>query len=165
MALLDIRNLNVEFGSEAAPFMAVEGVDFAIDAGEIVGVVGESGSGKTVTALALMGLIEFPGRVRAATMTFDGRDLQALSAREHRALVGKDIAMIFQDPLASLNPCFTVAFQLMETLRVHGTAQERGSRRARRARALQLLEEVEIPDPEARLRQEAFRLLRPWSAT
>src|SRR5258708_30657059 len=113
MALLDIQGLTVEFGTECAPFKAVDGVDFAIDAGEIVGVVGESGSGKTVTALALMGLIDFPGRVHAKTMRFAGHDLATMSARQRRALIGKDIAMIFQDPLASLNPCFTVAFQLM----------------------------------------------------
>ena len=151
MPLIDIRGLTVEFGTERAPFRAVDGVDFAIDAGEIVGVVGESGSGKTVTALALMGLIDFPGRVRAKSMVFGGHDLTTISDRERRALVGKDIAMIFQDPLASLNPCFTVAFQLMETLRIHGTDDERSNRATRRARALSLLEQVEIPDAAARL--------------
>jgi dipeptide transport system ATP-binding protein len=151
MPLLDISSLTVEFGTEKAPFKAVDGVDFAIDAGEIVGVVGESGSGKTVTALALMGLIDFPGRVRAKSMVFDGHDLTTISDRERRALVGKDIAMIFQDPLASLNPCFTVAFQLMETLRIHGNDEERRDRATRRARALSLLEQVEIPDAAARL--------------
>jgi dipeptide transport system ATP-binding protein len=151
MALLDITGLTVEFGTEKAPFKAVDSIDFAIDAGEIVGVVGESGSGKTVTALALMGLIDFPGRVRAKSMVFGGRDLATISDRERRALVGKDIAMIFQDPLASLNPCFTVAFQLMETLRIHGSEDERRHRATRRARALNLLEQVEIPDAAARL--------------
>ena len=151
MALLDISGLTVEFGTEKAPFKAVDGVDFAIDAGEIVGVVGESGSGKTVTALALMGLIDFPGRVKTRSMVFAGRDLTTISDRERRALVGKDIAMIFQDPLASLNPCFTVAFQLMETLRIHGTDEERRHRAVCRARALSLLEQVEIPDAAARL--------------
>jgi dipeptide transport system ATP-binding protein len=147
MALLEIEGLTVEFGTEAAPFIAVENVNLAIDAGEILGVVGESGSGKSVTALALMGLIDFPGRVKAKRMRFDGRDLLALSDRARRTLVGKDIAMIFQDPLASLNPCFTVAFQLMETLRIH----EGGSGKARRARALELLQQVEIPDAATRL--------------
>ena len=151
MPLLDIQGLTVEFGSERAPFRAVDRVDFAIDAGEIVGVVGESGSGKTVTALALMGLIDFPGRVRAKSMEFGGHDLTTISDRERRALVGKDIAMIFQDPLASLNPCFTVAFQLMETLRIHGSDEERSNRAVRRARALSLLDQVEIPDAAARL--------------
>src|SRR5690242_10032694 len=151
MALLEIEGLTVEFGSVAAPLTAVDDVDLTIDAGEIVGCVGESGSGKSVTALALMGLVDFPGRVRARRMVFAGRELLSLSAAERRALTGKDIAMIFQDPLASLNPCFTVAFQLTETLRMHGTPEERGSGRLRRARALQLLQQVEIPDPAARL--------------
>jgi dipeptide transport system ATP-binding protein len=151
MPLLDITGLTVEFGTETAPFKAVDGFDFAIDAGEIVGVVGESGSGKTVTALAVMGLIDFPGRVRAKSMVFGGHDLVTISDRERRELVGKDIAMIFQDPLASLNPCFTVAFQLMETLRIHGNDEERRNRATRRARALSLLEQVEIPDAAARL--------------
>jgi dipeptide transport system ATP-binding protein len=94
-----------------------------------------------------MGLIDFPGRVRAKKLAFDGTDLLALSDRARRKLVGKDIAMIFQDPLASLNPCYTVAFQLMETLRIH----EGGSAKVRRARALELLQQVEIPDAAARL--------------
>ncbi len=147
MALLEIEGLTVEFGTEAAPFTAVDGVDLTLDAGEVLGCVGESGSGKSVTALAVMGLIDFPGRVRAKRMTFDGRDLLALPERARRAIVGKDIAMIFQDPLASLNPCYTVAFQLMETLRIH----EGGDAKARRARALALLQQVEIPDAAARL--------------
>jgi len=147
VALLEIEGLTVAFGTAAAPFLAVDGVDLAVDAGEIVGCVGESGSGKSVTALALMGLVDFPGRVTARRMAFAGRDLLAQSDRERRALLGKDIAMIFQDPLASLNPCFTVAFQLMETLRIH----EGGSARERRARALELLQQVEIPDAAARL--------------
>ena len=147
MALLEVENLRVEFGSEAAPFKAVDGMSFALDAGEVVGVVGESGSGKSVTALALMGLIDEPGRVRAQRLVFDGRDLLTMSVKERRQLLGKDIAMIFQDPMTSLNPCFTVAFQLMETLKIH----EGGSKSALRARALELLRAVEIPDPERRL--------------
>jgi dipeptide transport system ATP-binding protein len=156
--LLDIQGLTVEFGTERAPFKAVDGVDFAIDAGEIVGIVGESGSGKTVTALALMGLIDFPGRVHARSMMFGGRELATMSDRARRAVIGKDIAMIFQDPLASLNPCFTVAFQLMETLRIHGTEEERRHRATRRARALSLLEQVEIPDAAARLKAYPHQL-------
>lgn len=147
MALLDIDDLQVEFGTEAAPFIAVDGLDLQIDAGEVVGIVGESGSGKSVTSLALMGLIDYPGRVTARRMAFDGRDLLTMPERERRGLLGRDIAMIFQDPMTSLNPCFTVEYQLVETLRVH----QGGSRRALRAKALQLLQQVEIPDPERRL--------------
>jgi peptide/nickel transport system ATP-binding protein len=98
-----------------------------------------------------MGLIEFPGRVRARRLMFNGHDLRALSDNKRRRIAGKDMAMVFQDPLASLNPCFTVAYQLAETLRVHGTHEERHNATRRRARALELLAEVEIPDPAARL--------------
>ncbi len=151
MALLEVEGLTVTFGSESDPLIAVDGVDLSLDTGEIVGCVGESGSGKSVTALAIMGLVDFPGRVAATHMRFAGRDLLGLSDADRRALIGKDIAMIFQDPLASLNPCFSVAFQLGETLRVHGTDEEKSSSRVRRARALELLEQVEIPDAQARL--------------
>jgi dipeptide transport system ATP-binding protein len=142
-ALLEVHDLGVEFGAHRA----VDNVSLHVDAGEVLGIVGESGSGKSVTALALMGLIDAPGRVHAQRLMFDGRDLLAMPVAERRGLLGKDIAMIFQDPIASLNPCFTVEFQLVETLRLH----EGGSRKALRARALELLKQVEIPDAERRL--------------
>ena len=145
--LLDVRNLSVAFGAGASALRAVDDVSFHVNAGEVVGIVGESGSGKSVTALAAMGLVDAPGRVSAARLAFDGRDLQAMPAAERRSLLGADIAMIFQDPTSSLNPSFTVAFQLMETIALH----EGGSRAARRARALELLRAVGIPDPERRL--------------
>ncbi|EJL88359.1 oligopeptide/dipeptide ABC transporter, ATP-binding protein [Herbaspirillum sp. CF444] len=147
MALLDIHHLRVEFGTETNPHIAVDDLDLHIERGEVVGIVGESGSGKSVTSLALMGLIDYPGRVKAERMAFDGQDLLKMSERERRALLGKDIAMIFQNPMTSLNPSFTVAYQLMETLRVH----EKGSKTELRARALELLRQVNIPDPERRL--------------
>ena len=146
-ALLEVRGLTVDFPIGDASLIAVDDVSFSIGAGEVVGIVGESGSGKSVTALAVLGLIDAPGRVRAERLAFAGRDLQAMGERERRSLLGGDIAMIFQDPMTSLNPSFTVAFQLMETIALH----EGGSRAARRARALQLLKDVEIPDPERRL--------------
>jgi dipeptide transport system ATP-binding protein len=142
-ALLEIQNLRVQFGSANA----VDGLDLSVHAGEVVGIVGESGSGKSVTSLALMGLIDFPGKVSADKMAFDGRDLLNMKDKERRSLLGKDIAMIFQDPMTSLNPCFTVADQLVETLRVH----EGGDKRALRTRALTLLQQVDIPDAERRL--------------
>ena len=146
-SLLRVRNLTVEFGTESMPFRAVDGVDLTIDEGEIVGIVGESGSGKSVTALALMGLIDFPGRVRADAMSFAGHDMLRMSDRQRRDVIGRDIAMIFQDPMTSLNPCYTAGYQLMEALKVH----EGGSRKARRARALDLLRQVDISDAESRL--------------
>jgi dipeptide transport system ATP-binding protein len=147
MALLEIRNLSVEFQTHRGPFRAVEAVDITLDAGEIVGIVGESGSGKSVSMLAVMGLIAWPGKVTADRLVFAGTDLLGLSARARRKIIGKDIAMIFQEPMTSLNPCFTVGFQIMETLKVH----EGGTRAERRRRAVELLAQVGIPAPETRL--------------
>ncbi|MBT9526686.1 MAG: ATP-binding cassette domain-containing protein [Rhizobacter sp.] len=141
--LLEIRNLSVHFGS----FAAVQGVDITLERGELLGVVGESGSGKSVSMLALMGLVEAPGRVSADVLRFDGQDLLALSPRERRQIVGRDMAMIFQDPMSSLNPSYTVGFQIIETLKVH----QKGNKAALKERALELLKLVEIPDPETRL--------------
>ncbi len=147
MALLEIEDLHVEFPSQGATMRAVEGVSLSLAEGEVLGVVGESGSGKSVTMLALMGLVGFPGRVRARRMSFAGRDLLHLSEREHRTVIGKDVAMIFQDPTTSLNPCFTIGFQLTETLRLHlGMDRE-----AARNRATELLEKVGIPAAASRL--------------
>jgi dipeptide transport system ATP-binding protein len=147
MALLEIRNLTVSFLTHRGPFRAVEAMDMSLDPGEILGVVGESGSGKSVTMLAVMGLIAWPGKVTADRMAFDGIDLLGMSARARRRIVGKDIAMIFQEPMTSLNPCFTVGFQIMETLQVH----EGGTRAERRQRTIELLAQVGIPAPETRL--------------
>ena len=143
MALVEIRNLSVRFGS----LTAVDGIDLTLEEGDVLGIVGESGSGKSVTSLALLGLIGYPGIVTADRLAFAGRDLLTVSARERRRLVGKDMAMIFQEPMTSLNPCFTVGFQIMEQLAVH----EGLDRRARRARAVELLDLVGIPDAEQRL--------------
>jgi dipeptide transport system ATP-binding protein len=138
MALLNIKNLRVRFGS----FPAVDGVDLTVDAGELLGIVGESGSGKSVGMLAVMGLIDAPGVVTADVLEFNGRDLLKLSARERRALIGRDVAMVFQDALTSLNPSYTVGAQIAEVLKAH--LGLRGS--AARQRVVELLEQVEIPD-------------------
>jgi dipeptide transport system ATP-binding protein len=145
--LLEVERLSVAFRSAALPLVAVDDVSFDVASGEVLGIVGESGSGKSVTALAILGLLDEPARVQAERLSFAGRDLQRIGARERRALLGGEIGMIFQDPMTSLNPSFTVAFQLMEAIALH----EGGSRRARRARALELLKDVEIADPELRL--------------
>ncbi|MBL8337114.1 MAG: ABC transporter ATP-binding protein [Rhodoferax sp.] len=148
MALLEIENLSVDFPSRDSVMHAVEGVSLSLDAGDVLGIVGESGSGKSVTMMALMGLVAFPGRVKADKLRFDGHDLLALTPRERSRLTGKDLAMIFQDPTTSLNPCFTVGFQLSETLQLHLGM----SARAARKRAIELLEQVGIPAPESRLK-------------
>ncbi|MHC4448392.1 MAG: ATP-binding cassette domain-containing protein, partial [Planctomycetota bacterium] len=108
MALLEIRDLSVEFPTARGPFKAVDGVDLTLDEGELVGIVGESGSGKSVTMLALMGLLPWTAKVTAERLAFDGRNLLGLGAAERRRITGKDMAMIFQEPMTSLNPCFTV---------------------------------------------------------
>ena len=147
MPLLEIRNLAVEFQTHRGPFRAVDGLDVTLEPGELLGVVGESGSGKSVTMLAVMGLIAWPGKVTADVMRFNGIDLLSLSDRARRQIVGKDIAMIFQEPMTSLNPSFTVGYQIMETLAVH----EGGSRGERRRRTVELLEQVGIPAAASRL--------------
>ena len=148
MALLEIENLSVQFPSGRAVMQAVDGVSLSLEAGEVLGIVGESGSGKSVTMMALMGLGSYPGRVTADRLRFDGHDLLALSPGERSRLTGKDVAMIFQDPTTSLNPCFTVGFQLAETLRLHLGMDRRAARR----RCIELLEQVGIPEPESRLK-------------
>jgi len=147
MALLEIRNLGVDFASASGSFRAVDGVDITVDAGDVLAIVGESGSGKSVSMLAMMGLLPWTATVTADEMTFDGKELRTISSKARRDIIGKDMAMIFQEPMSSLNPCFTVGFQIKETLRLH-----LGLNRANRhARAIELFEQVGIPDPEKRL--------------
>jgi dipeptide transport system ATP-binding protein len=142
-ALLEVRNLRVSFNG----FTAVDGVDLDVAAGELLGIVGESGSGKSVSMMAVMGLIDAPGVVSADALRFSGQDLLHIHAAQRRRLIGKDVAMVFQDALNSLNPSHTVGNQVREVLRVHlglrGAALE--------ARVLQLFERVEIPAAKTRL--------------
>ncbi|RIK84106.1 MAG: nickel import ATP-binding protein NikD [Hyphomicrobiales bacterium] len=147
MALLEIRNLTVSFETAAGRFHAVQGLDLAVDSGEVLAVVGESGSGKSVAMLAVMGLLPDTATVSADAMLFQGRDLMSLSPRQRRRLAGRDMAMIFQEPIASLNPCFTVGFQIEETLKRHTGLDAAGRRR----RAVELLDAVGIPEPAQRL--------------
>jgi len=142
-SLLQVRNLRVSFDG----FQAVDGVDLDVAQGELLGIVGESGSGKSVSMMALMGLVDPPGIVGADAVLFDGQDLLGLNPAQRRRIVGKDIAMVFQDALNSLNPSHTVGDQVREVLRVHlglrGAALE--------ARVLELFELVEIPAAKSRL--------------
>jgi dipeptide transport system ATP-binding protein len=147
MPLLEIKNLTVSFDTSVGLFKAVEGIDLTVDSREVLAIVGESGSGKSVEMLALMGLLPPTATVTADRMTFDGKDMLTMSRADKRKIVGKDIAMIFQEPIASLNPCFTVGFQLEETLRFHLGMD----RRERRARAIELLEQVGITDAAERI--------------
>jgi peptide/nickel transport system ATP-binding protein len=145
--LLEVRDLRVEFRADEGVVRAVDGVSFRVDRGEIVGLVGESGCGKSVTSLAVMGLLPKPeGRVAGGTVRFRGRDLGALPEPELRRIRGNRVAMVFQDPMTSLNPYLTVGEQIAEVGELH-----RGlSRREARRRAVALLERVGIPDPSAR---------------
>jgi dipeptide transport system ATP-binding protein len=147
MPLLDIRNLTVSFDTSVGLFKAVEAIDLSVDAREVLAIVGESGSGKSVEMLAVMGLLPTSATVTADKMEFDGRDLLSMSRAEKRQIVGRDIAMIFQEPVASLNPCFTAGFQIEEVLRFHLGMDKR----ARHARAIELLEQVGISEAERAL--------------
>ncbi|MSO38429.1 MAG: ABC transporter ATP-binding protein [Acidimicrobiia bacterium] len=145
--ILEVQGLTVEFGTRLGALRVVEDVSFTVAAGETVGLVGESGSGKSVSSLAVMGLISpRAGRVQADVLRFDGRDLLALDAKEQRAMRGSEMAMIFQEPMTSLNPVFTVGNQIEEAVRVH----QRCSRKQARARAVEMLDRVGIADAHRR---------------
>jgi len=145
--LLEVRDLRVSFFTPRGEVRAVDGVSFTIDEGETFGLVGESGCGKSVTALSLLRLLDGSGRIVGGDIVFAGRTLLALSEEEMRSLRGDQIAMVFQEPMTSLNPVFTVGYQIGEVLEVH-----RGmSRKQARAEAIELLRLVEIPEPERRV--------------
>ncbi|MCP4769758.1 MAG: ABC transporter ATP-binding protein [Gammaproteobacteria bacterium] len=148
MSLLEIRNLSVEFETVKGTFRAADGVDLSIGETDILAIVGESGSGKSVSMLAVMGLLPWTANVTADKMEFEGRDLLTISTRERRKIIGKDISMIFQEPMSSLNPCFTVGFQIGETLQEHLGMDSN----ARKKRIIELLDLVGIPAPEERLK-------------
>jgi len=149
MSVLEVERLSVEFRLDQAVVRAVSDVSLSADAGQTVAVVGESGSGKTVTALAILGLIDRPGAITSGEIRLAGRPLVGLSEREYRQVRGREIAMVFQDPMTSLNPVQRVGEQVAEAIAVHdGT----GSRRAARGRALEMLERVGLSPAAARAR-------------
>jgi oligopeptide transport system ATP-binding protein len=147
-ALLEVRDLAVEFATADGVVSAVNGVGFTLAPGETLAIVGESGSGKSVTAQAVMGLVERPGKVTGGSVWLKGVDLLRLSEQDRRRVRGRRIAMIFQDPLSALNPVFSVGFQIGEMFRVH----EGCSRREASWRAVELLERVRIPSAAGRVR-------------
>ena len=147
MPLLEIENLSVSFDTAAGPFVALDKVSYRIDTGEVLAIVGESGSGKSVAMLAVMGLLPNIATVTADKAEFEGRDLLKMDEDERRKIIGKDISMIFQEPIDSLNPCFTIGFQIGEVLKTH--LGLKGA--AMRARTVELLKQVGISDAEKRL--------------
>jgi oligopeptide/dipeptide ABC transporter ATP-binding protein len=148
MALLDVQNLKTHFFTREGVIQAVDGVSFTVDRGRTLGIVGESGCGKSVTALSIMGLIPRPpAKIVDGSVTFDGRDLTKLGERELEDVRGKEIAMIFQDPMTSLNPTFKIGTQITETIRRHFDVTKGEARQ----RAVELLEEVGIPGAAERL--------------
>ena len=148
MSLLTIRNLTVRFATATGSFTAVDGVDLSVDRSEVLAIVGESGSGKSVSMLAVMGLLPDTATVTADEMTYDGQNMLTMTDAERRKLIGREITMIFQEPVASLNPSFTVGFQIEEVLRLNLGL----SGKAARNRALDLFRSVGIPEPEEKLK-------------
>jgi len=146
-ALLEVRDLQTHFFTRAGVLKAVEGVSFGLDRGEILGLVGESGSGKSVTGFSLIGLVDPPGRIVGGSVRFEGRELVGLAASEMRKLRGKRIAMVFQDPAATLNPVLTIGEQMALAVRAHDNVSEA----AARERATTLLKRVGIPEAASRL--------------
>ena len=147
MPILTIRNLTVRFATATGAFTAVDGIDVSVSPREVLAIVGESGSGRSVSMLAVMGLLPDTATVTADEMIFDGTDLLRLSRAERRRIIGREITMIFQEPIASLNPSFTVGFQIEEVLRLNLGM----SRREAHARAIELFQAVGIPEPAAKI--------------
>ncbi|MEX0922898.1 MAG: ABC transporter ATP-binding protein [Rhodovibrionaceae bacterium] len=147
--LLEVRNLRIEFPTRHGTLVAVDDISFQIAEGEVLGVVGESGAGKSLTGTAIIGLLEPPGRIAAGEVYLEGRRIDNLNDDALRKIRGREIGMVFQDPLTSLNPLYTVGEQLTETIQTHTTLGDK----AARERALGLLGEVGIPSPERRIDQ------------
>ncbi|WKL21772.1 ABC transporter ATP-binding protein [Agrobacterium tumefaciens] len=154
-AIIDARNIAVTFKVEHGTVEAVKDISFQLYRGETIAIVGESGSGKSVTARTIMGLLTKRASVsKSATVRFNGDDILKFSSRQRRALRGNRISMIFQEPMSSLNPIYTIGSQIVEAIRVHSKL----SRKEAEARALDLLRQVQIPEPEARLKQYPHQL-------
>jgi peptide/nickel transport system ATP-binding protein len=145
--LLDVRDLRVRFRTRRGTVTAVDGLSFMVGPGEVLGIVGESGSGKTVSVMSILKLIRDPNARVSGTVSFNGRDLLKLTDRELRAVRGRDVAMIFQDPMTALTPVYTVGWHIAEQLRAHDPV----SRAEARQRAITLLDEVGIPNPAQRV--------------
>ena len=147
--VLEVKNLRVEFPTRKGTLVAVDDISFHVNEGEVLGVVGESGAGKSMTGTAVINLLEPPGRIGGGEIYLDGRRIDNLPYEEMRRIRGRQIGMVFQDPLTSINPLYTVGRQLIETIRTHTDLGEQGARK----RALELLAEVGIPSADRRIDQ------------
>ena len=146
-SVLEVRGLKTHFFTREGVVTAVDGVDFHVGRGEILGVVGESGCGKSVTSLSILGLVPDPGKIVAGEIIFQGQDLRDLSEPEMQKIRGDRISMVFQQPVSSLNPVYTVGYQLAEVYKIHTDLD----RKERRSKSIEMLNKVGIPDPESRL--------------
>ena len=152
--LLDIKNERLSFFTPAGEVKALNDVSFSMKQGEVLGIVGESGSGKSVTAYSLMGLTAFPGKLIGGTLHFNGHEVEKMSEKEFRKMRGEEVSIIFQDPMTSLNPVYTIGNQIEEMVRLHTDKDKKQARE----RAKELLELVGINEPEKRLKQYPHEL-------
>jgi peptide/nickel transport system ATP-binding protein len=143
-SLLEVRNLKTYFHTETAVVPAVDGVSFQLKKGEVVAIVGESGCGKSITSFSIMGLVGAPGRIEGGEILFEGKDLTKASNKEMRSIRGNEISMIFQEPLTSLNPLFSVGFQIAEVIRLH----QKLDKKAAKLKSIEMLKKVGIPRPD-----------------
>ena len=156
--LLEIRDERLSFFTPAGEVKALNGVSFSMEEGEVLGIVGESGSGKSVTAYSIMGLTAYPGKLIGGTIRFNGHQVDQMAEKEFRKMRGNEVSIIFQDPMTSLNPVYTIGNQIVEVIRLHTDKTKEEAN----ARAKELLELVGINEPEKRLRQlDGFPGLRP----
>ncbi|WP_066194947.1 MULTISPECIES: ABC transporter ATP-binding protein [Gracilibacillus] len=152
--ILDIKDLQTSFTVDGFEIKAVDGVSFQLPKGKTIGIVGESGSGKSITAMSILQLLDKPGKIKGGEINFKDRDLTKLSEKEIRSIRGNEISMIFQEPMTSLNPVYTIGQQIRETLNVH---QDLG-KKAEADKAIELLKLVGIPSPETRIKQYPHEL-------
>ncbi len=154
MALLEVSGLRTHFRTDEGEFAAVDGISFSVDAGRTLAIVGESGCGKSVTSLSIMGLVRPPGRIAGGSIRFEGRELVGLDTETLQALRGNAMAMIFQEPMSSLNPAFTIGEQIVEVIRRHRPMSAAQARQ----RAIEMLERVRIPAPVQRFDEHPHKL-------
>ncbi len=154
MALLEVKDLHTSFYTDAGEVKAVDGVSFQLDHGKVLGIVGESGSGKSVTAYSVMQILASTGKIKSGSIKYDGKELVGADEKTMRAIRGNKISIIFQDPMTSLNPTYTVGHQLMEAILLHTNRNKKEAQ----LRAVEMLQLVNVNEPEKRLKQYPYEL-------